>query len=427
MPIGDTDYRPRLVDGRIRDFLKTFGAICVEGPKWCGKTWTSSHHAQSEFFLGNPAGNFQNRRLAELDPSLVLAGNAPRLLDEWQEVPAIWDAVRHAVDQSPRKGCFILTGSATPAHKGVMHSGAGRIARIRMRPMSLFETGESSGVVSLRSLFSGGFRQLLTGEVKLENLIESVLRGGWPASIGMDTRQASLVPLEYINAILEDDVHRMDGVRRDLTKMRLLLRSLARNESTAISVRKLKNDIREADDETLDESTVASYLDVLSRLFLIDNQPPFDTNIRSSARIKQAEKRHLADPSLAAALLGANKSTLLGDLQTFGLLFEALCERDLRIYAESLSWKLYHYQDYANNEIDAIVETDNGTWGAFEIKLGANEIDAAADTLKRVAGSMAAGPKGKRAAVLCVICGMSHAAYMREDGVMVVPITALRD
>ena len=293
--------------------------------------------------------------------------------------------------------------------------------------MSLFETGESSGKVSLRSLFSGEFKQILTGEVKLEDLIESVLRGGWPASIGMDAQQAALIPLEYINAILEDDVYRIDGVRRDLTKMRLLLRSLARNESTTISVRKLKNDIKEVDDETLDESTVASYLDVLSRLFILDNQAPFGINLQSSVRVKQAEKRHLADPSLAAALLGANKNKLLGDLQTLGFLFEALCERDLRIYAESSSWKLYHYQDYGNNEINAVVETDSGTWGAFEIKLGANEIDAAAENLKRVDGKIAADPKGKRASVLCVICGMSSAAYVREDGVMVVPITALRD
>jgi len=427
MPRRDADYRPRLIDSKIRDFLKTFGAICVEGPKWCGKTWTSLHHAQSTYLLGNPGGNFQNRKLAELDPSLVLPGKAPRLLDEWQEVPALWDAVRHEVDQNPQKGRFILTGSSTPAHKGILHSGAGRIARIRMRPMSLFETGESSGRISLRSLFSGEFNQMLTGDVKLENLIGSVLRGGWPASIGMDEKKAALIPLEYINAILENDVHRIDGVQRDLTKMRLLLRSLARNESTTISVRKLKNNIREVDDETLDESTVASYLDVLSRLFLIDNQPPFDTNIRSSSRLKKAEKRHLADPSLAAALLGANKNKLLGDLQTFGFLFEALCERDLRIYAEASSWKLYHYQDYDNCEIDAVVETDSGTWGAFEIKLGANEIDAAAGNLKRVDEKLAADPKGKRASVLCVICGMTNAAYVREDGVMVVPITALRD
>ncbi len=198
MPRRDADYRPRLIDSKIRDFLKTFGAICVEGPKWCGKTWTSLHHAQSTYLLGNPGGNFQNRKFAELDPSLVLPGKAPRLLDEWQEVPALWDAVRHEVDQNPQKGRFILTGSSTPAHKGILHSGAGRIARIRMRPMSLFETGESSGLVSLRSLFSGELQPILTGEVKLETLIGSVLRGGWPASIGMDAQHASVIPLEYI-------------------------------------------------------------------------------------------------------------------------------------------------------------------------------------------------------------------------------------
>lgn len=420
------DYLPRVIDPRLDEYLQTFGAVCVEGPKWCGKTWTSLYHSNSAIFIGDPAGNFQNRQLAELSPDLVLEGDAPRLIDEWQEVPPLWDAVRYKVDQAHQKGQFILTGSTTPNHKGILHSGAGRIARLRMRPMSLYESGDSSGKVSLERLCHGELTPAMTGEGDLKRLIDLIIRGGWPASIGMPAAQAALLPEEYLNAVIDNDVYRMDSIRRNTIKMRLLLRSLARNESTTATNKRLKNDIREVDDEDIDVETVKEYLDIFERLFIIENQPPFSAGMRSSIRVKQAVKRHFCDPSLACSLLKATPASLLGDLETLGFLFEALCERDLRIYAESFGAALYHYQDYRNREIDAVVELSDGRWCAFEIKLGANQIDAAAKNLLDIQREMTADPKGKPPAVLCVLCGMSNAAYRRADGVFVVPPTALK-
>lgn len=419
------DYRPRLIDGRVEEYLSAFGAVCIEGPKWCGKTWTSSYHCASEIYIGDPANNFQNRQLAELSPDLVLDGEAPRLIDEWQEVPSLWDAVRYRVDKTGRKGQFILTGSATPNHKGILHSGAGRIARLRMRPMSLFESGDSSGAVSLEALCRGELAPAATGEVELRRLIGLIIRGGWPGSLGLAPEQAALLPAEYLNAVIDDDVYRMDGIKRDSAKMRLLLRSLARNESTTATNKTLVRDIRAVDEEDIDPATVAAYLDIFRRLFITDDLPPFSAGIRSSVRVKQAEKRHFADPSLACALLRATPEALLGDLETLGFLFEALCERDLRIYAEVFGAGLYHYQDYRNQEIDAVVELPDGSWSAFEIKLGANQIDAAATKLLEIRRQFEADPKGRPPVALCVICGLSSAAYRRPDGVFVVPITAL--
>ena len=420
-------YRPRIIDNKIEEYLGVFGALCIEGPKWCGKTWTSSFHSRSEIYLGDPAGNFQNRNLAELSPDLVLQGEPPRLIDEWQEVPPLWDAVRFHVDQSSEKGLFILTGSSTPNHKGILHSGAGRIARIRMRPMSLYESGDSSGMVSLGELCADRMESVMTGEVRLTDLIGYILRGGWPASLGLSIKEASLLPQQYLDAIVDDDVYRIAGVKRDTTKIRLLLRSLARNESTTATNRSLKNDVKEKDDEDIDVDTIASYLDIFSRLFLIENQQPFSSKIRSSVRVKQAEKRHFADPSLAAALLGATEEKLLGDLNTLGFLFEALCERDLRIYTDAFGGQLYHYQDYQNREVDAVIQLPGGEWCAFEIKLGANQIDEAAAVLVKLKNDIAKEPGGIPPKVLCVVCGMSNAAYKRADGVYVVPITALRE
>ena len=420
-------YRPRLVDSKIEEYLKTFGAVCVEGAKWCGKTWTSAYHSSSQIMIGSPENNFQNRKLAELSPSLVLEGEVPRLIDEWQEVPPLWDAVRYEVDKRAEKGQFILTGSATPNHKGIMHSGAGRIAKLRMRPMSLYESGDSSGAVSLTDIFNGTVKPAMTGEVDVRKLFELIVRGGWPGNLDVPIQQAILLPGEYLNAVIDDDVFRIDGIKRDTRKMRLLLRSLARNESTTATNKKLKNDIREIDDEDINIDTVAEYLDIFSRLFITDNQPPFASNIRSSVRVKQAEKRHFADPSLACSVLGITPERMLGDLETAGFMFEALCERDLRIYAEADDAALYHYQDYAGKEIDAVVEFRNGEWIAFEIKLGANQIDAAAENLISIRDSIAEEKSGKPPKAMCVLCGMSNAVYQRPDGVYVVPITALKN
>ena len=420
------DYRPRLIDNIIDSYLDAFGAVCVEGPKWCGKTWTSSYHCKSEIMLGNPDGNFQNRQLAQMSPSLVLEGETPRLIDEWQEVPQLWDAVRYKVDQNGNKGQFILTGSATPNHKGILHSGAGRIAKLRMRPMSLFESGNSSGDISLKDICEGRIEPKILGEVDLRKLIDFIIRGGWPANQETTLKQAAYLPIQYIRAVLDDDVYRIDNVKRDKHKMELLLRSLARNEATTVTNKKLKNDIKEIDNEDIDVETVAAYLDVFQRLFLTDNQKPFETKLRSSIRIKQAEKRHLSDPSLAAALLNATPEMLLNDLNTLEFLFEALCERDLKIYAESFDADLYHYQDYNNNEMDAVIAMPDGKWCGFEIKLGANQIDMAAENLIKIKNEIKANG-GIAPDSLCVICGLSNAAYQRPDGVFVVPITALRN
>ena len=341
--------------------------------------------------------------------------------------PPLWDAVRYEVDKRAEKGQFILTGSATPNHKGIMHSGAGRIAKLRMRPMSLYESGDSSGAVSLTDIINSTVKPAMTGEVDVRKLFELIVRGGWPGNLDVPIQQAILLPGEYLNAVIDDDVFHIDGIKRDTKKMRLLLRSLARNESTTATNKKLKNDIREIDDEDINIDTVAEYLDIFSRLFITDNQPPFASNIRSSVRVKQAEKRHFADPSLACSVLGITPERMLGDLETAGFMFEALCERDLRIYAEADNAALYHYQDYAGKEIDAVVEFRNGEWIAFEIKLGANQIDAAAENLISIRDSIAEEKSGKPPKAMCVLCGMSNAAYQRPDGVYVVSITALKN
>ena len=421
------NYKARIIDKKIDKYLSVFGAICIEGPKWCGKTWTSSYHSNSEIYIGDPSGNFQNRQLAQMSPSLVLEGETPRLIDEWQEVPPLWDAVRYKVDQIPKKGQFILTGSATPNHKGILHSGAGRIARIRMRTMSLYESGDSSGDVSLEDLCNGKLTPKMTGEVDLKNIIEFIIRGGWPASLGLPIESAALLPKEYLEAVLNDDIYRVDGVKRNTHKMRLLLRSLARNESTTVSNKTLKNDIKEIDDEDIDTATIADYLNILDRLFITDNQKPFSTKIRSSVRIKQSEKRHFCDPSLACALLNITPHMLLNDLETLGFLFESLCERDLKIYAESIDAHVYHYQDYKNREIDTIIELNDGRWCAIEIKLGANQIESAAENLKKIYEEMEKDPKSILPSAMIIVCGLSNAVYQREDGIYVVPLTALKD
>lgn len=421
-------YLPRIIDSTVRDYLDAFGAVCIEGPKWCGKTWTAGLHSRSRILLNDPAGNFQNRRLAGISPALILEGDKPRLIDEWQEYLPLWDTVRHAVDQSVEKGQFILTGSSTPPHKGILQSGAGRIAKLRMRPMSLFESGDSSGKVSLQDLCHGHSTPCATGEVALGHLAELILRGGWPDSLGLPLEKAVLLPLAYLDAIIDEDVFRLDGIMRNTAKMRLLLRSLARKECTVATNRALKNDIRGADAEDIDVETIAGYLDIFERLYITDNQLPFSEGILSSVRVKKAVKRHFADPSFACALLKVTTSkALIDDLTTFDCLFESLCERDLKIYAESFGGKLYHYQDYKNRNVDAVIALPDGQWCAFEITLGANEIDAAALSLLKLQKSLQQDEKGKPMSVMCVVCGMASAAYQRPDGVFVVPVTALKN
>ena len=417
-------YKPRVIDRKIDDYLKVAPAICIEGPKWCGKTWTSSMHSNSEFQVGLAANDFQNRRIAEVSPDTVLDGEKPRLVDEWQEVPSLWDAVRSYTDRQADKGQFILTGSATPNRKGIIHSGAGRIAKLRMRPMSLFESGDSSGVVSLSELCEGKMQDKAVGEVSLSHLAKLIVRGGWPGNIDAPANLISYMPESYVNSVLENDF--VDGIKYDRHKMRLLLKSIARNESTLATKKTLLADMTGNGDERLNPETVSVYLDVFERMFLLDNQEPFSPGCRSSLRMRQASKMHLADPSLACALLGVSSEGLISDLNTFGFLFEALVERDLKIYADSFSANLLHYRDYRNNEIDAVVEKKDGSWFAFEIKLGFSQVDAAAANLLKV-NSLIERNGGRPASGLFVITGLSNAAFMRPDGVYVLPITALRE
>ena len=420
-------YKKRIIDQTIETYLKISGAICIEGPKWCGKTWTSAFHSKSEFLVGDPYNAFSNRQLAELNPSLVLQGETPRLIDEWQEVPSLWDATRAEVDSRNKKGQIILTGSSTPKTKGILHSGAGRITRLRMNTMSLFESGDSTGAISLQDLCNGNLQDQMVEEASLSQLAYLIVRGGWPANIGSDIHTAHLMPKSYMTSVISTDLNKLDdGVEYSAHKAELLLRSLARNECTCASDLSLLNDIGETENESLGRNTVTKYLESLNRLFLFNNQKPFSPNFRSSIRIKQMEKRHFSDPAMACALLNLTSTKLLQDLNTFGFLFESLVERDLDIYSQSFGGKLFHYQDYKNNEMDAVIELEDGEWCAFEIKLGAKRIEEGAKNLIKVSSEIAKSG-GKPPKIQCVICGLSNAAYRRADGVYVVPITALKN
>jgi len=421
------EYKQRVIDRSIETYLQVSGAICIEGPKWCGKTWTSAFHSNSEFLVGDPTNNFSNRQLAELNPSLILQGDTPRLIDEWQEVPSIWDATRSEIDRRHKKGQIILTGSSTPKTKGIMHSGAGRIVRLRMNTMSLYESGDSCGKVSLSELCQGNLTMQLLEEVSLKKIATYIVRGGWPENVTVNEQIVHLMPRAYMDTVVGEDLNNLDdGTEYNKHKVQLLLRSLARNESTTVSDLSLLKDIQEQENDSMSRNTIAKYLEALDRLFLFNNQAPFSPNLRSSLRVKQSEKRHFSDPAMACALLNITPDKLLSDLNTFGFLFEALVERDLAIYAQSFGAKLFHYQDYKNNEIDAVIELEDGDWCAFEIKLGAKKIDEGAENLIKVCNDIVSNG-GKAPKIMCVICGLSNAAYVRPDGVFVVPITALKD
>lgn len=428
MTLRKISYRARIIDELIDEKLKTFGAVCIEGAKWCGKTWTALNHANSAIMIGDPLNAFQNRTLAQIDPNLILAGEQPRLVDEWQEVPSIWDAVRHHVDQSEQKGKFLLTGSSTPQTKGILHSGTGRIDRIKMRPMTLFESGESNGSVSLCCLFDRTFRFAQASNATLETLIQWIVRGGWPGSLTLSVKQSMDVARSYLRSIVEDDLTRLDGVKRDIKKTSALLRSLARNVATMASNQTLRKDILENEHETIDSNTVTNYLDAFHRMYLIEEQPAYERDYRSRTRVAKTPKRHFVDPSLAVAALELTPAMLLGDLRLLGFLFESLVYRDLTVYSEKHASKVFHYRHHDTGlEIDAIVEWNDGSWGAFEVKLGSHQIDDAADRLLAFSkGFQEADPNGAPR-VLGVICGLADYAYQREDGVYVLPITSLRD
>ena len=419
-------YLPRLVESEIQRTMGVMGAVSLEGPKACGKTWCARQLSKSEFSLVNPEGNFSNRRYAEIDPTLALNGDQPHLIDEWQDVPQIWDAVRYSIDEDGAKGKYILCGSSSVDKTKLSHSGSGRISPIRMHTMSLFESGESDGSISLNGIFDGSFTNCTVKRRSIDEISAMIVRGGWPGMIGANPDLVSVELQRYLQNACSMDTQKIDGKRRNVQGLMRIIRSLARNESTMAKQAKIAQDTTEDDSEPLSIPTVEDYLDVLDRLFLTENQMAFSPQFRSSLRVGKNPKRHLADPSLSVAALGLNTTSLKEDPKTLGFMFEALCERDLRIYAQYLGGKLYHYRDYKDREIDAVVEIPGKGWGAFEIKLGSNQEDSAAEMLLSMRDMMERNEASNLPEFLCVINGTGDIAYRRDDGVYVVPITALR-
>ena len=421
-----TKYKSRIIDSLVEKNLRIFSAVCIEGPKWCGKTWTSSYHANSEFFVGDPSGNFSNRMLAETEPYTVLQGDKPRLIDEWQEVPTLWDAVRSFVDESGEKGQIILTGSSTPVSKGILHSGTGRIRNIRMNTMSLYESGDSDGLISLKDLCENKFEPKLLDETKLERLAYLIVRGGWPGNIDVSFDDCAELAIGYVENIAKTDLKKLDqDIDYNEHKAKLILKSLARNESTTVSNQSILRDIIDNDADSISKNTLAKYLNAFDRMFLFNNQEPFSPNIRSSLRVKQMEKRHFSDPAMACAMLKLTPKKMMNDLNTFGFMFEALVERDLSIYAQAMNAKLFHYQDYKGNEIDAVMELDDGNWCAFEIKLGLNKAEEGAENLIKVCNAIVDNG-GKEPLLKCVIYGAGNMAYRNANGVYILPLTSLK-
>lgn len=426
MSLTKENYTKRLVDDEIDEILQMFGAISIEGPKYCGKTWTALNHANSFVLLtksDNPNSDYQK---ALINRDLIYTDDYPELIDEWQSIEQIWDDIRTKCDEDGKSGKYILTGSSVPVKpENIFHSGAGRIYKLNMYTMSLFESGDSEGLVSLLDLFQNKNMAVnLKNKPTIEKIADLIIRGGWPASLKYISKNYYRLPDSYINDVLDHDIN-YDGVSRDKEKMRMLLRSLARNESTLVTNEKLISDIENyttVENYQISRNTVSDYLNVLKNIHLIQDQLPFSSKIRSSVRVGKTSKRHFIDPSLACAILGLKQEQLINDLELFGFMFESLVVRDLRIYIEYLGGHIYHFHDNnTGEEVDAIVELRDGEYGAIEVKLGVGKIDEAANNLLKFSRSCSVAPK-----FLCVISGMIDYAYQRKDGVYVVPITALK-
>lgn len=421
MSLKNADYKERLIDKKIEEYLKIFGAISIVGPKWCGKTWTSLSHANTVKYINTQDQNLF--KLAQMDINQVLNGDYPILIDEWQLLPSIWDSVRRKCDEDNIKGKYILTGSATEKENSVSHSGAGRICKIDMYTMSLFESGDSNGCVSLTDLFKNNVKNQSITPLELKDIAELILKGGWPQNINKNSKESQIIAKSYIRDILDKDINEIDDVKRDKNKMEMLLKSLARNESTLASNETLINDIIENEYDSINKDTVGDYLNVIDKLHLIENQKAFNPNIRSRDNIGKSSKRHFTDPSLACALLNLNYEKLINDLNTFGFLFEALVERDLRIYSEYNNGELRHFRNNVSGlEVDAIVLNEDGEYGAIEIKLGPNEINEATEKLLKFYETVEKKPK-----FMCIICGLCN--YVAQDpktGIYILPITVLK-
>lgn len=411
-------YIPRIVDEEVQARLRSSGAVLIDGPKACGKTATARQHANSEELLDADVGAAQKM---QVDPHLLLEGQPPHLLDEWQIYPELWNYVRREVDARALPGQFILTGSATPSDDITRHSGAGRFSRLHMRPMSLIELGKSSGTISIAQLFDGEAAGSADPGLSLDDLIAEVVRGGWPGNRLMPVRDAARANRDYLDRIRRTDIRTVDGVRRDPERVGAVMRSLARAVATTTSLTTIAKESSGAGRQMADD-TVGNYLSALTRLMVVEDQPAWNTHLRSSHQLRRSPKRHFVDPSLAAAGLRATEASLKADLNTFGFLFESLAIRDLRVYAQPLDGVVYHYRDQANLEVDAIVDTGD-RWAAFEIKLGIGQIDQAAANLLEFSRRVDTTKRGEPS-VLGVIVG-SGLGFVRPDGIHVIPIAAL--
>ena len=417
------NYQPRVIDTILREALAASGAVWLQGPKWCGKTWTARQVAQSTLMMQDPDESANYLQQAMVKPSLLLDGSVPRLIDEWQMAPVLWDAVRFAVDQRGEMGQFILTGSTMPLRKETMHSGTGRISRLRMRTMSLFESGESTGEVSLERLF-GQEEPVGVAQLSIEGLAFTVARGGWPAAIGLPDKAALAQADKYLTAIVENDVFELSDVQRNPRRIHLLMRSLSRNIATMASTETLRKDVSGSESD-LAASTVNTYLDILERLYVVENQPAWSTRLRSKAYLRKSPKRHFVDPSIAVAALKTSPDGLLHDFNTFGCLFESMCIRDLRIYAQRLGGEVCHYSDDTGLEADAIITLTDGRWGAVEIKMGQRQIEEAAKNLLKLKSKVDVDVMTPPS-FLMVLTGNGYAMKL-DNGVLVVPITCLKD
>lgn len=421
-------YRPRVADRLLARKLEGKGAVLLEGAKWCGKTTTAEQIAKSVIYMSESGKIEQNKQLAMLNPRLLLRGDNPRLIDEWQIAPQLWDSIRFEADHRHELGLFILTGSCVPADmSAVIHSGTGRFGWLKMRPMSLWESGESTGEVSLKELFEGKLQIEGATELDLEKVAFIACRGGWPQSVNMRDEIALDQAFDYVTAVEQRDIQQSDGVDRDPVRVHRLLRSYARHQGSQASYGTIRADLVENEGESLDESTIASYVKALKRIFVVEDVEAWNPNLRSKTAIRTSDTRYFTDPSIATAALGLGPSDLIADLETFGLIFETLCIRDLRVFAEALNGTVYHFRDKGGLECDAVVHLRNGDYGLIEIKLGGdNLVEAGAQTLTSLAGKIDT-TKMKKPSFLMVLTANGPYAYKRADGVLVVPIGCLKD
>lgn len=422
------EYRKRIVDRILEDRLEAKGAVLIEGPKWCGKTTTAMQAAESVLRMDEPAKRETNIKLAEIEPARLLEGKVPRLIDEWQIAPKLWDAIRYEIDCRGEEGQFILTGSAVPIDTDeITHSGAGRFSWMTMRTMSLYESGESTGEVSLAELFTSPERIKGDNRQTLDSLAFAICRGGWPHAIGMKRRPALMQAIDYYDAVVRSDINRADGVSKNPERVKLLMRAYARHQGAQVANTMLRDDIAANDSESVNEDTVLSYINALKKIFVVEDMPAWNPNLRSKTSIRSSDTRYYSDPSIAAAALGIGPEDLLNDLNTFGLMFETLCVRDLRVYAESLGGNVLHYRDKTGLECDAVIHLRNGSYGLAEIKLGGDKmVEEGARTLQVLEDKIDTD-KMTRPAFKMVIIGVGDYAYRRQDGIYVVPIGCLKD